>query len=617
MDSYAVILRGQSGRIADGVIEANDLDGLEAAVQGLVEDLADCMERGGVIEPGGLVAALQDHTAVARVLRSILFEGIEAFRRELEPPAFNEAVLGLRACIHPAVHRPNADSEDRAFFGQLLNAGQLEEECEESRLVRLFHDLAVTSHDIVYVHDLNGTMLYVNKPGLDLTKFTVEEVVEGISIYDFITPEYLEIIESRMESPGIVSRAPYCSEIYTKDGDRVPMEITTRTLVRNGKLAGVMGVARDLRLARRLESEIRRAHAELDTLLANIPSGVVLTDGLGVVMDANRVAVNLLGASSEGALIGAPLFRLCGDDGGDLYRAHEKALASGERVVVRCSQASAFGAQLHCEMAVVPYASECGCINAAMVIMSDVSRESLPKDHVSQVGDFEILGKTLGGLAHELNNPLTGILGYGQLLLGAAQDSQVRSRVESVISEAGRCREIVENLLRFSSMQGGGRSMQDVNNLISDILTLIRYRLRTEQIETRLELEPNLPPVRINPCDLQRALLHMFTNARQALTGVADRPRRLFVRTRALEECVEIRIGDNGPGIPADVRPRIFDRFFTTRAAEKAAGLGLSIVSEVIRGMGGDIKLAPAEETGAVFSITLPIPEKTADSVIR
>lgn len=442
MNTTSALWRSSAEGIAAVAAEAQDIEEFAPTILAVVEHIADRLDDRAQLNPQPLRDIGLDDNAIAPLLRSIFFEGAEILRARLEPSLFAEAVLALRACIHPAIPRPQVAPEDREFYRRLLQGDAEELHPEYRRLLHLYQELTLTWPDIVYIHDLNGMMLYVNRPGLELTRFTAADVLDGLSIYDLIVPEFVDLVEARMESPGAVSRTPYSSEIYAKDGERIPIEITTRILRTGGRIGAILGIARDLRLVRRLETEIRRSNVYIDTIVATVPVGIILTDGQGVVLEANPAAVAMLGAPDAHALTGGHLHHVFEDDPAAVRDLLIDVLAKGHERRLCSTQSTTFGAPLRCDLIITPLHHESGGIDSLLVLMADLGAGQGPVVAEAPTA----LAEVVRNVCHEVNNPLTVVLGYAQLLLSMDIEPRVRARVERIVTEARRCQQGVQKL---------------------------------------------------------------------------------------------------------------------------------------------------------------------------
>ncbi len=217
------------------------------------------------------------------------------------------------------------------------------------------------------------------------------------------------------------------------------------------------------------------------------------------------------------------------------------------------------------------------------------------------------LGELIAGVAHELNNPLTSILGYTGLSLEWLGDShpKVSKKLETVLGEAQRATRIVQNLLSFARARKSERQLTQINEIIENIVTLRRYDLRSNRIELITELDPDLPKTMVDPDQIQQVLLNLVNNSAQAMKDSGLR--QITMGSSSDDKSIDFWVKDTGCGIPAGVTPRIFEPFFTTKGDDLGNGLGLSISSGIIKEHGGEILLESEEGKGTTMTIRLPI----------
>ncbi|MEE9218712.1 MAG: ATP-binding protein [Acidobacteriota bacterium] len=228
------------------------------------------------------------------------------------------------------------------------------------------------------------------------------------------------------------------------------------------------------------------------------------------------------------------------------------------------------------------------------------------QNQLLQSEKLSAIGKLVAGVAHELNNPLTGVLGYAQLLLRRKTEKETARSLERIAIEAIRCKKIVQNLLAFARKQKAERLPINVNNAIERTLALRAYPMKLDNIEIVTDLQTGLPRVLGDFNQLQQVFLNMIINAHQAMIET-KRPGRLVVRTQEYEGHVQIEIKDNGSGIPAAVKEHIFDPFFTTKEVGSGTGLGLSICYGIVQEHGGRILVDSEEGKGSRFIVEVPV----------
>jgi signal transduction histidine kinase len=220
------------------------------------------------------------------------------------------------------------------------------------------------------------------------------------------------------------------------------------------------------------------------------------------------------------------------------------------------------------------------------------------------------IGQFTAGVAHELNNPLTVVLGFAELMTMSDVDTTHREYLNSILGAAERCKRIVQNLLSFARQHQPERKPEDLNQLVHTTIKFLHYQLHTSNIKVIQELAPDLPAVMADAHQLQQVFINLITNARQALEGC--RPDGLLrITTEAVGEKVRVRFADNGPGIPAELLLKVFDPFFTTKEVGKGTGLGLSLCYGIVNEHGGTIRVQSPPGTGAVFTIELPAARET------
>jgi len=224
-----------------------------------------------------------------------------------------------------------------------------------------------------------------------------------------------------------------------------------------------------------------------------------------------------------------------------------------------------------------------------------------------QAGKMSAIGQLVSGVAHELNNPLSVIIGYGQLLLTRNMPEPLRRPIELMVQQGDRMAKIVRNLLYFARQRPPERAPVDVNHVIEQTLALRQTQLTVSGIAVERELAATLPPVLADAQQLQQVFLNLLLNAEQALAGVEDSPRIVF-RTRVGPDRRTVRadVEDNGPGIPAEILPRVFEPFFTTKEVGSGTGLGLSVSYGIVEEHGG--RLGVESRPGVtIFSLELPV----------
>jgi len=224
------------------------------------------------------------------------------------------------------------------------------------------------------------------------------------------------------------------------------------------------------------------------------------------------------------------------------------------------------------------------------------------------------VGELAAGVAHEINNPLTGILGFSERLLRKSTDKKVRQDLARIHDEALRVTKIVRNLQTFARRHEPKKEYLDINDILGRTLELRAYELRTGNVKLVVELAPSLPEVMVDFHQMQEVFLNIILNAEQAMIE-ANGGGKLVIKTEKGKECIRILFTDDGPGIPAEQLGKIFDPFFTTRGKKGGTGLGLSVCHGIVTEHDGRIYAKSKPGKGAAFFVELPVTAKKANKV--
>jgi signal transduction histidine kinase len=216
------------------------------------------------------------------------------------------------------------------------------------------------------------------------------------------------------------------------------------------------------------------------------------------------------------------------------------------------------------------------------------------------------IGELVSGIAHELNNPLTGVIGYSQLLMEKEIDKTIKDDLVVISSEAERAARIIKNLLTFARKHSPVMQLSQINNIIEDVLTLRSYEHKVNNIEIIKNLKTDLPEIMADYFQIQQVFLNIVINAEYFMIQAHHRG-RLIITTEEMNAVVRITFSDDGPGIPAENLRSIFDPFFTTKEVGKGTGLGLSICHGIVTEHGGRIYSLSEYGNGASFVIELPM----------
>jgi two-component system NtrC family sensor kinase len=232
------------------------------------------------------------------------------------------------------------------------------------------------------------------------------------------------------------------------------------------------------------------------------------------------------------------------------------------------------------------------------------------QDQLIHAGKMAALGELAAGVAHEINNPLTGVLTFSSLMLKKADENHPwKKDLETIVQQTSRCRNIVKGLLDFARQRKPDKKEWDIHTLIERTLTLVEKQAPFQNITIVKEFGPHIPLLFIDGDQVQQVFMNILLNAADAMTEGGT----LTIKTGWRDGTAEVVFTDTGPGISREHLPRLFDPFFTTKQTGKGTGLGLAISYGIVQSHGGNIQAESERGKGATFRVTLPVDRENGE----
>ncbi len=475
---------------------------------------------------------------------------------------------------------------------------------KEQRFTQLFDSL----REGVYICSPEGKLLEVNPALVTMLGYASKEELLNTP------PDALKVDTSPdpvLGRTGSQSGRTRTREVKLKrkDGGIAVCQDISTGVVEDGRLVRYQGTLVDITEKRAMEKQLRGQEEFRRHLLESFPDLILVLDLHGKYTFVSPRIRELLGYGPE-QLMGKSV-----DDAQHTWpelAALYRTVATGEQAKASCEYEARHqngDARTMLGMA-SPLLDAEGKPAGVIISVRDVTTEKKLERQIIQSERLAAMGQMIGGFAHELNNPLTSILGMAELLQDSGVSEGAHKQLTILQQQARRAAEIVQNLQFFARPPAPGRSHVDLNELVQRILQMQAYPLRKSNITVDFLPESSLPQVEVDPNQLMQVFLNLLLNAEQAIRETRDKGTIRVRLGRGLPgnpDLVWIVFQDDGPGIAPENLTHIFDPFFTTKRPGRGTGLGLSICKTVLREHGGNIEATSAPGGGAAFTITLPV----------
>jgi len=611
---FAMISRSQQGYrdlidSFDDVLLALSLDGQIRAVNRSFSDLVGLPFQKIIGNP--ITDFLQEASgegselvrrAMPRFLERRQWSGVAQVRVKGQEPLF------YYDCVAHAMMR---DGEVRGItvLGRDISALRK----NEARFTELFESL----QEGIYITTPDGAILDVNPALVRMLGYDSKEEVLKRRV-----PEILVDRESRKSFQEQVERQPMVQgqeiTLIRKDGTSVVC-LNTATAVRDnsGRVVRYQGALMDITERREMERRLHQQQEFARRLIDNFPDLILVLDTASHYTFVSPRCQEVLGYNVEDAQHMQFGDRTHPEDLPACLSLYQDIIAGKQSFAsLEIRVRHKLGDWRRIRFNFSPLADEQGNIGGVVLSGRDVTDLKRLEEQLIQAEKLAAMGQMLAGVAHELNNPLTAILGVTELLRERpGADDSTKRQLELTHRQARRAARIVQNLLEFSRPASPQKRPIDLNNLLERTLQLHEHSLRRNNIEVDSHLPAGLPGVVGDANQLIQVLLNLITNAEQAIREVRDSG-RIQIRAGHEGNQVTVTVQDDGVGIRPQALPRIFDPFYTTKRPGGGTGLGLSICMSIIREHGGNIEANTLPAGGSAFTIYLPAaPAQLAESL--
>ena len=474
------------------------------------------------------------------------------------------------------------------------------------------------AEDAIFVHDIEtGAIVDANLKACATFGYSREEFLT-LDVGNLGTGEHPYAHQDAMD---LIARAAAGEELRiewhgkSKDGSLRWHEVFVRRVTIGGR-ERILALARDITGRKLAEAALRASEEQYRAMFNASTDGLALWNAAGEIVDTNP-ALWLMYGYGDGD---SPPLPLASDTGPCYHTEFLKAVAAGESLHSELTDRRKDGSPLELEVHGIPmqYQGQPHVLTIARDITEKKrSAEELTRQRESlyQREKLAALGSLLAGVAHELNNPLSVVVARA-VLLEEQGNPTAQAAALKIRTAAERCARIVRTFLAMARQQQPERGPVAINDVISAALDITAYPVRTSSIEVKLDLAKDIPLIHADADQLHQVLLNLIINAQQSLQDHPG-PRHIRVTSRfdTRVQLVRVTVADNGPGIPAHLRARIFEPYFTTKPTGIGLGVGLAVSLGIVEAHEGTLTVVCPAQGGAEFSITLPLGAVDATAV--
>jgi two-component system NtrC family sensor kinase len=473
----------------------------------------------------------------------------------------------------------------------------------------------------LFISSKEGKFLDCNQALLDMLGYPSKEEFLKINIAQdlYVNPKDRKILKERIEREGHIE--DWEVEFKKKNGEKITVLLTGYPIKNEkGEVVGYQGINLDISERKRIENELREANEFFTNLIESSVDGIIAADMKGNIFIFNKGAEALTGYTAE-EVIGKVHITKIYPEG--VAKEIMKKLRSpeyggvGKFSPTQLNVLNKFGEEIHVQLSAALIYDGKGREIASVGIFTDLRprlmmEKKLQETHLQLVSSEKMasLGKLAAGIAHEINNPLGGILIYSSLMMEELpEEDSKRGDLMRIVQEAGRCKEIVKSLLEFARQTEPKMEPTDINRAINDGLFFLVNQALFHNIQIVKKLDPFLPFIRGNASQLKQVFMNIIVNAAEAMHGNGI----LTITTSPAPDrkTVLVEFTDTGEGIPEENFTRIFDPFFTTKEVGKGTGLGLATSYGIVEDHGGKIGVRSKVGEGTTFTIELPVHQGT------
>ncbi|WCK54232.1 PAS domain S-box protein [Aneurinibacillus sp. Ricciae_BoGa-3] len=495
----------------------------------------------------------------------------------------------------------NTIVENERFYSvarDITKQKEMEKELRESE--ERYRRLVELSPDTVVVHT-DEKITYLNETGLKLVGAASLGEIAGRSIMDFIDPSSRESAferKRRIQTEGkLTDSGEY--KIRKLDGSQIEMELQSTTITYDGKSA-VLAVMRDISSRKKMEKELWETQERYRIITENVSDIISIYDKEGTLKYTSPSRASILGGFPEACTEKQLFSGMHPDDRKRVEAAYERMVAMKEPIRQEFRYRHINGHWITLETIAIPAMEENGSIEDVVLVSRDTTERKRMEEIIRRTDKLAVVGELAAGIAHEIRNPLTSLVGFTQLL--QSRDKENEQYFEIMLSELNRINLIVGEFLLLAKPHILSFEMKNLAALLGNVVSILESEANKNNIQIITDIPANIPNIKCEQNQMKQVLINILKNAIEAMPNGG----RIFVKVKMEDDQnILIQVTDQGCGISEDRLSKLGEPFYTTK--EKGTGLGLTVSYKIVQNHHGKMRIKSEKGKGTTVEIVLPV----------
>jgi PAS domain S-box-containing protein len=467
-----------------------------------------------------------------------------------------------------------------------------------------YRSLVETASAGVASVDMQGNFTFLNDTLCQMLGISIDEML-GQPFFPLVHPDDLPVIVSRLSNAriGIQLGTDMEFRVFSRDGRTLWFHTNPKPIQIDGEVTGFSIILHDVSEHKLGEIKLRDAAEEWRTTFDSITDLVYIRNNQSKIIRMNKAFAETFNKKPQ-ELVGRSCCEIVhGTKESHSECPHLKMMETKKSVTVEYFEPNL---NMYIIESISPILNEKGEVTGTVNVVKNITEHKQIEQQLIMTDKLATIGELAAGIAHELNNPLTGVIGFSQLIMEGEIPPQIKDDLNIISNEAQRAAKIVKNLLTFARKHQPVKQFNQINDCISEVLNIRAYEQKNRNIKVVTHLDPDLPKIMIDYFQIQQVIINIIINA-EFFTDESHNGGTLSITSEKIGDIIRVSFSDDGPGISKENLKHLFNPFFTTKEVGKGTGLGLAICHGIISEHRGRIFAESEPGGGATFIVELPV----------